>query len=485
MKNMERKSLAQNAVYYGIKTIVSILFPLVTYKYASYILGAENLGRVEFAKAFVSYFLLIANLGIHAFAIRNGAGLRDDREKLEEFAGRVFGINLISAGVSILLFLLFVRSGFDIKIDVSLGFIFLAQIPLNLIGVDWIYNIIEDFKYITYRSLICQVVALVFMFTLVRTKEQFLFYAVTLVIASHGACVFSWVRARKIIRIRAKINQSCLPLLKPILLLFANSVATSIYVSLDVSMLGFMRSDVDVGIYSAAVKVYTAIKSVISTTLLVALPRMSYYSQNGSSETFNETESKIIDFMILLVPACMIGVIMQSGNLIFLVSGSGFEDAGLALVILAVALLFSAIGMICGTTILFPDKKEKIVLTSTVAGATVNFLLNLFLIPWLGIYGAAITTLISELLVSLIQLLGARYRIRQVKLDVKHTIIPAVIGVGLIVGINLALRMTTAEYKVNLILSVIMSVAAYTATAMIFHNGIAMKAISMIKKRRK
>ena len=153
--------------------------------------------------------------------------------------------------------------------------------------------------------------------------------------------------------------------------------------------------------------------------------------------------------------------------------------------ILAVALLFSAIGMICGTTILFPDKMEKIVLTSTVAGATVNFLLNLFLIPWLGIYGAAITTLISELLVSLIQLLGARYRIRQVKLDVKHTIIPAVIGVGLIVGINLALRMTTAEYKVNLILSVIMSVAAYTATAMIFHNGIAMKAISMIKKRRK
>ena len=93
--------------------------------------------------------MLFANLGINAFAIRNGAGLRGDKEKLESFAGKVFGINCLSAFLSILLFIGFAISDIDIKIDITLGFIFLAQIPLNLIGVDWIYNIYEDFKYIT------------------------------------------------------------------------------------------------------------------------------------------------------------------------------------------------------------------------------------------------------------------------------------------------------------------------------------------------
>ena len=47
---MESKSLAKNALYFGIKTIVSIIFPLITYKYATYVLGVENVGKVEFAK---------------------------------------------------------------------------------------------------------------------------------------------------------------------------------------------------------------------------------------------------------------------------------------------------------------------------------------------------------------------------------------------------------------------------------------------------
>ena len=482
---MENKSLAKNAFYYGIKTVVAIIFPLITYKYAAYILGAENVGKVEFAKSFVSYFLLLANLGISAFAIRNGAGLRDDKKKLEDFAGRVFGINCISAMIAVLLFIAFAFSGINIKIDLTLGFIFLAQIPLNLIGVDWVYNIYEDFKYITYRSLTCQLVALAFMFAFVRTRDQFVFYAIALVIASHGAYIFNWIRARRIIRIRPVIDNSCLPLLIPILILFANSVATSIYVSLDVSMLGFMKTETDVGVYSAAVKVYTAIKSVIATTLLVALPRMSYYSQNDTGDSFSRTESKIVNFMILLVPACMAGVIVQSSNLISLVSGTGFEEADLALVILGATLVFSAVGMICGSTILLPDKKEKLVLTSTVTGAVANFLLNLFFIPRLGIYGAALTTLISELLVSTVQFIGSRYRVRELRIDAAHTVVPTIIGVAVIVGINMGIRCLHFEYKINLLVSVILSVIAYIIIAILFRNEFVLKAVSVITRKRK
>lgn len=480
---MENKSLIKNVVYYFIKTIVSIIFPLITYKYAAAILGAENMGKVEFAKSFMGYFLLLANLGINAFAVRNGAGFRNNKRDLENFAGRIFGINCISSLGAITLFILFVFSGIDIKIELELGYIFLIQIPLNLIGVEWLYNIYEDFEYITYRSLVCQIIALIFMFAFVRTPEQYINYALTLVFASHGAYVFNWIRSKKYIRIKPIIDKKSLPLLVPILILFSNSIATSIYVNLDISILGFMRGGMEVGIYSAAVKVYTAIKSVISTMLLVALPRMSYYAKNNNTRDYNNTESKIVDFLILFVPACIAGLIMQSRNLILLVSGSGFETAVLALVILGGALLFSSIGMVCGTTILLPDKKEKIVLISTIMGAVTNFVLNLVFIPIIGIYGAALTTLVSELLVSVIQISGAKYRIKQLKIDYKHTVAPAGVGIVAIIIVNLIVGKATLDYKLNLIFCIILSVIIYFIIAYLCKNSNAERVVAFIKRK--
>lgn len=479
---MQDRSLARNVVFYGIKTIVSIIFPLVTYKYAAYCLGSENVGEVEFAKSFINYFLLLANLGINSFAIRNGAGVRDDKMELSIFANKVFGINCVSACFAFLVYLIISNLDVNIKIDKTLGYIFLTQIPLSLMGIEWLYSIYEDYKYITYVSLAGQGIAMIFMFLFVRIDAQPLYYAIALVIASHGACVLNWIRGRKLIKIRPILGKACLPLLYPILVLFANSIATSIYVSLDISMLGFMKSSTDVGVYSSAVKVYTAIKMVIATTLTVALPRMSYYSQKGSTDQFNEIESNIINFLICMVPACVAGVICQAHNIILLISGPDFGKADKALMILGVALFFSTFGMLCGSTILLPDKKENIVLISTVVGAIVNFVLNLFLIPWIGIYGAAATTLISEFFVGMIQLIGSMKRLRHICIDYLHSFFPTIIGIIIIVLVNVTINRLIKNYIHNIIASISLSVILYGLILYFFRNKFIITFVARLKK---
>jgi len=92
---MKKKSLKMNALLNSIKTLMAIIFPLITFPYVAKILQVENLGKVNFSNSIISYYLLIAALGISSYAVREGAGLRNDREKFNIFANQIFTINTI------------------------------------------------------------------------------------------------------------------------------------------------------------------------------------------------------------------------------------------------------------------------------------------------------------------------------------------------------------------------------------------------------
>ena len=91
-----KKSLTLNTILYTLKSIFSIVYPLITFPYISRVLSAEGVGQYSFSNSVVSYFLLIAALGTSTYAIREGAKIRDDREKFQKFAQEIFSINIIS-----------------------------------------------------------------------------------------------------------------------------------------------------------------------------------------------------------------------------------------------------------------------------------------------------------------------------------------------------------------------------------------------------
>ena len=88
------KSLKINTILNMIKTCSSIIFPLITFPYISRVLMTENVGKVNFGDSYVSYFSLIATLGITTYAIRECAKVRDDKRRLEEVASEIFSINI-------------------------------------------------------------------------------------------------------------------------------------------------------------------------------------------------------------------------------------------------------------------------------------------------------------------------------------------------------------------------------------------------------
>ena len=100
---MVQKSLKKNTVFNAIKTFSSIIFPLITFPYISRTLLTENVGKIHFGLSIISYFTLIASLGITTYAIRECAAVRDDRNKLSQVSSQIFSINIITTAVAYLL----------------------------------------------------------------------------------------------------------------------------------------------------------------------------------------------------------------------------------------------------------------------------------------------------------------------------------------------------------------------------------------------
>ena len=154
MSKRQDKSLKVNMILNTIKSITSILFPIITFPYLSNVLGVENIGKYNFANSVIGYFVLIAGLGINTYAIREGAKVRNNKELIEVFSNEMFSINMWSSIVAYILLLpvVFLVPRFrDCKL---LLLILSIQIVSRTIGIEWLYSIYEDYVYITSITII-------------------------------------------------------------------------------------------------------------------------------------------------------------------------------------------------------------------------------------------------------------------------------------------------------------------------------------------
>lgn len=154
-----------------LKSVMAILFPIISFPYASRVLGVNNIGIVSYCTSIISYFTLFASLGVSIYATREGAKIKDNQYELNKFSREVFFINLISTGIvyGIFLLLLFLNTFngyFIVMLICSLAVWF------TTFSIEWLYQLKEDFAYISIRSMIFQAISLVLLFVIVRTKND-------------------------------------------------------------------------------------------------------------------------------------------------------------------------------------------------------------------------------------------------------------------------------------------------------------------------
>lgn len=393
---MKKKSLKLNMILNAIKGIMGIIFPLITFPYVSRVLGVDNLGSFNFANSVISYFVLAAGLGISTYAIREGSRFRDDNSKFKHFADEMFTINMAATAVSYFLLLVFMIAVPKFANYKVLLIILSLQIVFKTIGIEWIYSIYEDYAYITARSIAFQVISLVLMFAFVRERTAVNIYAAISVVSGVGSNVLNYFHAKRYCNVGITQKVDWKRHMKPIMVLFAMSVTVTVYVSSDTTILGFLCSDYNVGIYSVATKIYGIVKTLLSSVLIVSIPRLSALLGANDKIGFEKNASDIYKTLITIMLPAMVGIIALRKEIVLIVSGEEFISAVPSLVILSIALIFCMGAWFWGQCILVPAKKENIVFKATVASALVNIILNFALIPFWKENAAAFTTLLAE-----------------------------------------------------------------------------------------
>ena len=393
---MKNKSLGLNAFLNGLKSVLNLLFPLITFPYVSRVLEVRGIGIYNYSNSIVSYFLLIAALGISTYAIREGAKYRDNRKQISEFASEIFTINMWSTIIAYILLFLCLIIFINLRNYLSSILIFSVQIFFTTLGIEWIYSIYEDYFYITIRSIVFQIISLILLFILVRNKNDYLNYAAITVFSSVGSSVFNFVHARSFVNIKLVWHFSWKHHIVPILIIFASNVAIMIYVNSDITILGIMKNTYVVGLYSVATKVYTIAKNLLSSLLIVTVPRLAMLMGKRRMGEYIEVLTKVTNMLLVFTLPAMTGLFMLSKEIILIISGHSFIAATPSLQILCFALVFSLFSWLISDCVLIPAKREKLVLISTVFSAVLNVVLNVVLIPFWNEKAAAFSTVVAE-----------------------------------------------------------------------------------------
>ena len=462
------KSIKKNSVYNIIRLSSSTLLSLITLPYVSRILLTENIGKINFGLSIVNYVSLIASLGINTYAIRECSKVRDNKEELSLVSSQIFSINIITTFIAYIILAIILLLHHKLYNYRLLIIIQSLSIVASTVGTDWINSAMEDFKYITIRTVIFQIISLFLIFMFVSKQSDYIKYAIIGLISTSGANLTNiWYRKRYC-NIHFTKNIEWSHHLLPILYLFVMLLAQTIFHSVDLTMLGLMYGDHEVGIYSIAVKTLNLINQLIGSILWIIMPRMSYYFAKDDFEKINALLRKVLGFNLLLGFPCIVGTFILAKDIIRIIAGNAFSESALILQILMIGFLFSLVGgNLLGNAVLLPARQEKYYMIVCCITAIINVLGNYIFIPKFGAKAAAGTTAVCSLIILILLLLKMDKRIRIVK--IKNIFLSPIVGCS---GIICVCRFASIIKKIEIrvIISLICSILVYGFIQILMKN---------------
>lgn len=477
------KSIKFNAFLNVVKTILSIGIHLITIPYASRVLGASHYGKVSYANSIIQYLALLAMLGISNYAQREGPRFRDDHDKINAFASQLFTVNVIATVISylVMVFLLV----FSVKLR-NYRMLILVQsviIILTTIGADWINQIYEDYYYMTVRYIVVELIALACLFIFVRTPHDYVTYAFIMVMAAAGGNLFNIFYIKRYVHLHFVPLSQCKEHLKPVFKLFFVNLAMVLYISSDITILGHFKDSKTVGIYSLASKIYSTIKNVINAVIMVAIPRLSFYLGHQLQDEYKHLIQKVLDYLLTCLLPVVCGLLILAQPIMFIVGGSEYGKGAIPLSILSVALLFASLACLFSSGVLLLYKRDNVYLMATVISCLVNVGSNFIMIPLWGYNGAALTTLMAEIIMFF---MSAYYSFKD-HLRLKdfvmhdHVLISSICGSALILITGMIVQSAFHNILLQLLATFVIGVIVYMIVLALFKNPLLLGLIDRLK----
>lgn len=307
---------------------------------------------------------------------------------------------------------------------------------------------------------------------LVRDREDYNIYAFISSLPIIINSIWNFFYIRKYVHPRFTVNLNLKTHLKPLTIIFFNTITALIYVNADITMLGWIKGDSVVGEYTIAVKVYTVIKNILVAIYAAVTPRLATMMSETAESQYKKLNTTIWCYLSLILIPAGFGLTAVSKDVMLLVGGEEIATTSFSLQILSISLIFAIYGGLITSVYNITQGREKENLMATTVSAIINCGLNLYMIPKYSLYGAAFTTLLSELFVFVFCTLRAPNKKRFFDVDeIKNSILYAVVGsILVLLTTKVVYMLVECSALLRLIIAVALSAVVYITYLIIFKN---------------
>lgn len=412
---MKINSVKINFILNTTRMLLGMIFILLTTPYVTRVLGAESLGKVEYINSVITYFLLFTALGIPNYGLREVARYREDKRKLSKIVFELGIILFITTTIGYMTLLLFLYNTKLLELK-NLVLIMSINLIFTNIGFEWFYQGIENQMYITIRYIIVRFICLILLFFLVKNYNDYLKYGFILVLINSGSNILNFINLRKYISFKEiKFKElEILKHIKPILIIFSASVAVSIYLQLDIVMIGNIDKSA-VALYNVPNKIIRLILTTVTALGVVMLPRISNSYQKNDIENYKKYLNYSLNYILMISLPALCGTLLLSKNIILIMAGEKFLSSIKTMNILAIIIFIVGMAYFLGYQLLYPRGLERYYTYSVITAAIVNFIFNYIMIPKYLQNGAAMGTVIAESIGVIMMLYFSRNMLKKIE----------------------------------------------------------------------
>lgn len=378
---MEKKNtLFKNTIYKSMLSMVNIVVPLVIGPYIMRLLDVDLYGLYNRVFADFQMFLAFASFGVYTLGVREISKIRNDKEKVSKLFTNLFVISFLSNILVLLIYLVFSISTSS-GLARTLYLVMTIQIFANVFYVEFVNEALENYKFITIKSIIVKIIYFLAILLAVRNPDDIVIYAIVVSLTNFLNNIISFIYAKR----RIKFNFSEIEIKKYIKPLVAVLIITNVdllYGQLDRVMLGKYVSDVSVTIYYTAYYLVSTLSSIPYAIINVSIPRLSYLLKNEGKKIYEEKlNNSISSLLFIIIPMCL-GVFVLSREVIILYAGKKYIAAIVPLMIACITRIFISLESVMNNLVMYPNNREdrilKVSLACGISNLIINYLLVLF-----------------------------------------------------------------------------------------------------------
>lgn len=391
---IKKDSLKKNFVLQFLYQIIVLVIPLILSPYLTRTLQETSLGIYSYAHSISYYFVVIANLGIARHGQRLIAQSRDDSIKLRKSFWSLFTFHSVFSILVLVIYILFVS--FFVKTDNTVFYIESLFVLSALFDITWLFYGLENFKSVVVKNLIIKILHCACIFIFVHTPNDINVYTL---ICSGSILAGQVVMIPQAIMLVKPINFNVKDVLvhtKPMIIFAIAVIASTLYTTFDMTLLGLMTNKENVAFYNYANQIISIPNMVIGVIGTVMFPKACKMAAVGDIEGQKKYINYSLEITAILSMGSIFGLLGVANLFVCIYYGEAFNICGGVMKALTPVIFIIGMGNIVRTQYMIPNGMDRDYILCIVYNAVINLILSILLIPILDIYGAVIGTVSAE-----------------------------------------------------------------------------------------